>query len=118
MALTKDVLKRFDRAIRGAPIGAAWKRVEGNEVDFAAEPAEQFDQSGGILGTIVHICEEHIFKGQPIAFCQGVFATGGEEGLERMELISGWHDLLPEFVGGGIQRNGQVHFQGSDLLDS
>src|SRR5687768_12917963 len=75
MAFAKLVLKHVNRGVRRASIGTAREGVEGNEVHLAAETAEQFDQSGGILGMVVHIREEDILKGEPIALCQWIRPT-------------------------------------------
>ena len=66
MALAQSVLEDFDRRIRRASIGAAGKWIEGNEVHFAPKPAEQLNQTRGIVDMIIDIRKQDIFEGQTI----------------------------------------------------
>jgi hypothetical protein len=98
----QSALEQFDGGFRRASIGAAGKRVEGDQVDLAAESAEQFDQSGRILRPIVHVREKDILKCEAIAIGQRIVAAGSQQGLERMKPVGRGHDLVAKFIGGRI----------------
>ncbi len=63
--LAHDRLERQDVEVGRPAEGTAGKWVEGNQIDLACDPADQFDQTQGIGLAIVHAGEQHIFKRQP-----------------------------------------------------
>ena len=63
----EDLVKLFDLDIVGSLIGTTGMRVEGNDVDLAANTAQKLAKRYRIVHRIVDPAEQDIFEGNPLS---------------------------------------------------
>src|SRR5213592_195387 len=69
--LSQHRLEAQDRRLLRTPEPGVGEFVEGNQVDFAAHPAQELHQAPGVLLGVVDPRQQHVFEGEPPAGRQG-----------------------------------------------
>ena len=62
--LSHDRLKGQHVAFGWTTKGTARKLIEGNQIDFAGDAADEFEQAPRVFFTIVYVGQEHVLKGE------------------------------------------------------
>src|SRR5439155_8434754 len=88
----QDGLEAQHAFIGGPPVRVARKLVERDQVDLAAETAQQLDEPRGVLLRVVHVGQQHVLERQAAVWFQGKRSTGCQQGLQRVHLVDRRHE--------------------------
>src|SRR5262245_42613404 len=88
--------------------GRSREGVERDQVHLGAEPVQEPDEPAGVVVRVVLVLEEDVFERDTLPARQGYRLAGREQGRERVAAVHR-HQAAPLRVGGGMQRDGEVH---------
>ena len=88
---------------------AAWKGIEGDEVDFSRDATQQFNQLPRVFEAVVDTAQHDVFPGHTtvLTVMLHVLMTGIKQGIQSVAGVDR-HDLIAQFVVWCMQRNGEA----------
>ncbi len=112
-------MKACDSLLRGRLEGNSRSWIQCDQVDLCAYPTNQLHQFAGVFRRVVHLVEEHIFKGQLFAIAQGKIPRCRDQ-LFQVPLAVDGHEAGAGDVIRCVERNGQFrpHRLRSQVVDA
>lgn len=115
----EELLKGMHAFFIGGGKGDAGPGIEGNQVYFAANAAQQFDHLAGVLRLVIHVAQQHIFKGDALTVAEREVTRRLREHFQVPFPVQR-HYLITQLVIGSIQGDRQLgpHWFRAKVMDS
>ena len=93
--------------VRGAAVRRPGYFVERQQIHFAAQAMQQLDQALGVGQAVVDVAQQHVLKGDSLAYRQGEIPARLQQSFDRICLVDR-HDTAAHGIGGGVERDGEI----------